>query len=73
MFDGIHRLTPGAQRGDNLHVGFGIDPAPQQAAGNDRVIDDHDPDGSVGRGRRVCGGNGNTHGTVTFFTVTFAL
>jgi hypothetical protein len=64
-FDSVHRLAPGAERGDNVHVRLGVDPTPQQTAGDSRIVDHHHPDGSVGRGRRIFGGNCNTHGTLT--------
>ena len=48
LLDPRHRFAPGAQRCDDSHVGLGIDPARQQAAHDDGVVDDHHADRLVG-------------------------
>ena len=53
LLDPRHRFAAGPQRGDDLHVGLGVDPARQQAAHDDGVIDDHDADRVSVRGAEV--------------------
>ena len=58
--DLIDRIAAGAQRGDDLEARLLVDPARDEAAHHDRVVDDHDANGVVrrgGRGRRKGGGN----------------
>ena len=63
--DLVDRLTPGAERRRDRHVGFGVDPARHQAARDDRVVHDHDADRSVGGSRTIGGGKGDTHDYAT--------
>ncbi|MGY3424173.1 hypothetical protein ACVWZW_004648 [Bradyrhizobium sp. F1.13.4] len=62
-FDLVDRLEPGAQRRRNFHVMLGTDPARDQSANDDGVIDDHHPQRSGfprrARGRITC--ERNTH------------
>jgi hypothetical protein len=59
----IDRLAAGAQRRDRLETGFFVDPARDQTADNDRVVDDHHTDRILrrrGHGRRKGGGDAHT-------------
>jgi hypothetical protein len=42
-FELVDRLEPGAQRSRDLHIVLGSDPARDQTAYDDGVVDDHDP------------------------------
>src|SRR5208282_6261479 len=69
LFDLFDRLASRAQACGNRHIRFGVDPARQQAARDNRVIDDHHLDAPVEGDRRTwVVGTDDTHGTRTFDT-----
>ena len=59
--DLVHRLAPGAQRGDQFEIGLRFDPAREQAAHDDGVVDDHDADAPPEAGGGGCGSEGDVH------------
>ncbi len=64
----VDRLAAGAQRRDDLEVGLRVDPARDQPAHHDRVIDDHDAKRvrcRNRRGGRNGGGDAHTRYSVT--------
>ena len=64
--DLLDRLAPGAQRRDDLEIRLLVDPARDETAHHDRVVDDHDADGILRarrRGRRKGGGSTHVHFT----------
>ena len=59
LLDGV---AAAAERGDDLHVRLGLDPARDHAADDDGIVDHHDADRLMrkrGAGRRC--GDGETH------------